>query len=69
MIYYLYYIILYYPQRGSVPHLTKDVFKMVTKQEHLLSISLPSTLQMKDSIKELNVSFGEFVSMKVHGME
>ncbi|KAL2713264.1 queuine tRNA-ribosyltransferase subunit QTRTD1 [Vespula squamosa] len=57
-------LLLIYTKRGSVPHLTKDVFKMVTKQQHLLSISLPSTLKMEDSIKESNVSFAEFVSMK-----
>ncbi|XP_047367913.1 queuine tRNA-ribosyltransferase accessory subunit 2 isoform X2 [Vespa velutina] len=57
-------LLLIYTKRGSVPHLTKDVFQMVTKQQHLLSISLPSTLKMEDSMKELNISFAEFVSMK-----
>ncbi|KAF7382191.1 hypothetical protein HZH66_013623 [Vespula vulgaris] len=57
-------LLLIYTKRGSVPHLTKDVFKMVTKQQHLLSISLPSTLKIENNIKELNVSFAEFVSMK-----
>ncbi|XP_015182893.1 PREDICTED: queuine tRNA-ribosyltransferase subunit QTRTD1 homolog [Polistes dominula] len=57
-------LLLIYTKRGSVPHLTKDVFKTVTKQQHLLSISLPSTLKMEECIKKLNVSFAEFVSMK-----
>ncbi|KAI4482365.1 hypothetical protein M0804_008916 [Polistes exclamans] len=57
-------LLLIYTKRGSVPHLTKDVFKTVTKQQHLLSISLPSTLKMEESIKKLNISFAEFVSMK-----
>ncbi|KAI4499179.1 hypothetical protein M0802_005762 [Mischocyttarus mexicanus] len=57
-------LLLIYTKRGSVPHLTKDVFKTVTKQEHLLSVSLTSTLKMNECIKKLDVSFAEFVSMK-----
>ncbi|KAK2585741.1 hypothetical protein KPH14_010352 [Odynerus spinipes] len=57
-------LVLMYTKRGCVPHLTKDVLKRVTTQCHLLSISLPSTITMEETLKELNVNFAEFVSMK-----
>ncbi|XP_032669670.1 queuine tRNA-ribosyltransferase accessory subunit 2 [Odontomachus brunneus] len=57
-------LLLIYTKGGSVPHLTKDVFKMVTSEQHLLSVSLSSTILMADSIKELNISFADFVGMK-----
>ncbi|XP_014471792.1 PREDICTED: queuine tRNA-ribosyltransferase subunit QTRTD1 homolog isoform X2 [Dinoponera quadriceps] len=57
-------LLLTYTKGGSVPHLTKDVFKMVTSEQQLLSVSLSSTILMADSIKELNISFADFVGMK-----
>ncbi|KAH0946504.1 hypothetical protein HN011_003238 [Eciton burchellii] len=57
-------LLLIYTKGGSVPHLTKDIFKMVTLEKQLLSVSLPSTLLMMDAIQELGLSFAEFVSMK-----
>ncbi|EZA51490.1 hypothetical protein DMN91_000560 [Ooceraea biroi] len=57
-------LLLIYTKGGSVPHLTKDVFKMVTSEKQLLSVSLPSTLSMMDVIQELDTSFADFVSMK-----
>lgn len=57
---------LIYTKRGSVPHLTKDVFEYVTSKQHVLSISLPSTMSMFETIKEVNVNFANFVSMKEH---
>ncbi|XP_034195462.1 queuine tRNA-ribosyltransferase accessory subunit 2 isoform X3 [Osmia lignaria lignaria] len=55
---------LIYTKGGSVPHLTKDVFQMVTKDPQLLSVSLTSTVSMLESIKDCNVNFSEFVGMK-----
>ncbi|XP_015436631.1 PREDICTED: queuine tRNA-ribosyltransferase subunit QTRTD1 homolog [Dufourea novaeangliae] len=57
---------LIYTKGGSVPHLTKDVFKMVTTDPQLLSVSLPSTLIMTEAMKEANISFSNFVSMQEH---
>lgn len=57
-------LLLIYTKSGSIPHLTKDVFKTVTKEEQLLSVSLSSTILMSDVIKELDTSFVDFVSMK-----
>ncbi|XP_011265335.3 queuine tRNA-ribosyltransferase accessory subunit 2 isoform X1 [Camponotus floridanus] len=57
-------LLLIYTKAGSVPHLTKEVFKMVTSEQQLLSVSLPSTILMTDVIKEFNTSFADFVSMK-----
>ncbi|EFN82349.1 queuine tRNA-ribosyltransferase accessory subunit 2 [Harpegnathos saltator] len=57
-------LLLTYTKGGSVPHLTKDVFKMVTSEQHVLSVSLSSTILMADSIKELDISFVDFVGMK-----
>ncbi|XP_024881284.1 queuine tRNA-ribosyltransferase accessory subunit 2 [Temnothorax curvispinosus] len=57
-------LLLIYTKGGSVPHLTKDIFKNVTMEEQLLSVSLSSTILMKDVIKELDTSFADFVSMK-----
>lgn len=57
-------LLLIYTKGGSVPHLTKDVFKMITLEQQLLSVSLPSTILMTDVIKEFNTSFADFVSMK-----
>ncbi|XP_003705632.2 queuine tRNA-ribosyltransferase accessory subunit 2 isoform X1 [Megachile rotundata] len=55
---------LVYTKGGSVPHLTKDVFQMITTDPQLLSVSLTSTLSMLESIKYCNVNFAEFVGMK-----
>ncbi|XP_017881512.1 queuine tRNA-ribosyltransferase accessory subunit 2, partial [Ceratina calcarata] len=55
---------LIYTKAGSVPHLTKDVFKMVTSTPQMLSVSLNSTLSMFESIKDTNTDFANFVSMK-----
>lgn len=49
-----------------MPHLTKDVFKMVTSDPQMLSVSLPSTYLMLESMKDNNVNFANFVGMKVH---
>ncbi|XP_020284220.1 queuine tRNA-ribosyltransferase accessory subunit 2 isoform X2 [Pseudomyrmex gracilis] len=57
-------LLMIYTKGGGVPHLTKDVFKMVTTKQQLLSVSLPSTISMKDTLKELNISFAEFVCME-----
>ncbi|KAL6442808.1 hypothetical protein ACFW04_002699 [Cataglyphis niger] len=57
-------LLLIYTKGGSVPHLTKDVFKMITLEQQLLSVSLSSTVLMTDVIKEFNTSFADFVSMK-----
>ncbi|XP_012537073.1 queuine tRNA-ribosyltransferase accessory subunit 2 [Monomorium pharaonis] len=57
-------LLLIYTKSGSVPHLTKDVFKTITKEEQLLSVSLSSSVLMMDVIKELDTSFADFVSMK-----
>ncbi|KAG5324998.1 QTRT2 ribosyltransferase, partial [Pseudoatta argentina] len=57
-------LLLIYTKGGSVPHLTKDVFKTLTMEEQLLIVSLPSTMLMTDVIKELDTSFADFVSMK-----
>ncbi|KYQ59239.1 Queuine tRNA-ribosyltransferase subunit QTRTD1 like protein [Trachymyrmex zeteki] len=57
-------LLLIYTKGGSVPHLTKDIFKTLTMEEQLLSVSLPSTILMTDAIKELDTSFADFVSMK-----
>lgn len=56
---------MYFYQGGSVPHLTKDVFKMISTNPQILSVSLPSTYFMIDSIKGTNNSLAEFVGMKV----
>ncbi|XP_063987357.1 queuine tRNA-ribosyltransferase accessory subunit 2 [Diachasmimorpha longicaudata] len=52
-----------YSMRGSVPHLTKDVFKMLTKEQQMLSVTLPSTITMLDAVQQ-SQSFTEFVSMQ-----
>ncbi|XP_011873199.1 PREDICTED: queuine tRNA-ribosyltransferase subunit QTRTD1 homolog isoform X2 [Vollenhovia emeryi] len=57
-------LLLIYTKSGSVPHLTKDVFKNVTTEEQLLSVSLSSTVLMADVIKELDTSLADFASMK-----
>ncbi|XP_023287735.1 queuine tRNA-ribosyltransferase accessory subunit 2 isoform X2 [Orussus abietinus] len=56
-------LLLLYTKRGSIPHLTKDVLKKVTTDQHLLSISLPTTIIMSESVKQVN-SFSEFVGLK-----
>lgn len=56
-------LVLLYTKRGAVPHLTKDVLKMLTNEQQLLSVSLPSIVTMTDSISQSNLSFTEFVSM------
>ncbi|KAL0113857.1 hypothetical protein PUN28_011295 [Cardiocondyla obscurior] len=57
-------LLLIYTKNGSVPHLTKDIFKNVTTKEQILSVSLSSSVLMTDVIKELDISFADFVSMK-----
>lgn len=57
---------LTYTRRGAVPHLTKDVFKLVTTDQQFLSVSLPTAIKMADAIKELKTSFSSFVSMQEH---
>ncbi|XP_011315320.1 queuine tRNA-ribosyltransferase subunit QTRTD1 homolog [Fopius arisanus] len=56
-------LLVLYTRRGSVPHLTKDVFKMLTDEQHMLSVSLPTTLTMVEAVKQSD-SFSEFVGMK-----
>ncbi|XP_033297507.1 queuine tRNA-ribosyltransferase accessory subunit 2 isoform X1 [Bombus bifarius] len=55
---------LIYTKGGCVPHLTKDVFKMVTSDPQMLSVSLSSTYLMLESMKDNNVNFANFVGMK-----
>lgn len=55
---------LIYTKGGSVPHLTKDVFKMVTSNPQMLSVPLSSTFSMFESVKCTNTNFANFVSMK-----
>ncbi|KAK0074596.1 hypothetical protein PV325_008106 [Microctonus aethiopoides] len=57
-------LVMVHTKRGSVPHLTKDVFHMLTTDPHILSLSLPSCIRMTESIQQAKVSFAEFVSMK-----
>ncbi|KOC64082.1 Queuine tRNA-ribosyltransferase subunit QTRTD1 like protein [Habropoda laboriosa] len=57
-------LVLIYTKGGCVPHLTKDVFKMVTSNPQLLSISLSSTFSMIESVRDTNINFADFVSMK-----
>ncbi|XP_043287114.1 queuine tRNA-ribosyltransferase accessory subunit 2 isoform X2 [Venturia canescens] len=56
-------LLMIYTKRGSVPHLTKDVFQMVTFEQEFLMTSLSSAIPMLNSVKQTN-SFAEFVSMK-----
>ncbi|CAL7935665.1 unnamed protein product [Xylocopa violacea] len=55
---------LVYTKRGSIPHLTKDVFKMVTSIPQMLSVSLTSTVSMFESIKDTSTNFATFVGLK-----
>ncbi|XP_006621922.1 queuine tRNA-ribosyltransferase accessory subunit 2 isoform X2 [Apis dorsata] len=57
-------LVLVYTKGGSVPHLTKDVFKMVTSDLQMLSVSLTSTYSMLESVKDSNINFANFVGMK-----
>ena len=57
-------LVLVYTKVGCVPHLTKDVFKMVTSAPQVLSISLPSTFSMVQAMKDVNSNFANFVGMK-----
>ncbi|XP_076760790.1 queuine tRNA-ribosyltransferase accessory subunit 2 [Xylocopa sonorina] len=57
---------LVYTKGGSTPHLTKDVFKMVTSIPQMLSVSLTSTVSMFESIKDTSTDFATFVGMKEH---
>ncbi|CAK9797919.1 Queuine tRNA-ribosyltransferase accessory subunit 2 [Anthophora quadrimaculata] len=57
-------LVLVYTKGGSVPHLTKDVFKMVTTDPQVLSVSLSSTLSMVESVQYSNSNFANFVGMK-----
>ena len=53
-------------QRGSVPHLTKDVLKLVTTNEHFLNAPLPSTILMNESIEQTGIDcLASFVGLKV----
>ncbi|XP_015604359.1 queuine tRNA-ribosyltransferase accessory subunit 2 isoform X2 [Cephus cinctus] len=56
-------LLLIYTKRGCVPHLTKDVLKMVTTEQQFLSVSLPSTITMAEFVKQ-TPSFTDFVSMQ-----
>lgn len=38
---------------------------MLTSEQQLLSVSLPSTVLMADVIKEIDTSFATFVNMQV----
>lgn len=42
------------------------MFKLVTAERQLLSVSLPTTIKMADVIEELKTNFSSFVSMKEH---
>ncbi|XP_033340774.2 queuine tRNA-ribosyltransferase accessory subunit 2 [Megalopta genalis] len=57
---------LIYTKGGLVPHLTNDTFAMVTTEPQFLSVSLPSTILMYESMKETNMSFANFVGMQKH---
>ncbi|XP_076170159.1 queuine tRNA-ribosyltransferase accessory subunit 2 [Ptiloglossa arizonensis] len=57
-------LVLIYTRGGSVPHLTKDIFKTVTSNPHLLSVPLASTMLMFESIKDTNINLANFVGMK-----
>ncbi|XP_078043061.1 queuine tRNA-ribosyltransferase accessory subunit 2 [Augochlora pura] len=57
---------LIYTKGGFVPHLTNDTLEMITTEPQFLSVSLPSTLLMCESLKETNTNFAKFVSMEKH---
>ncbi|KAK9298936.1 hypothetical protein QLX08_007912 [Tetragonisca angustula] len=57
-------LVLVYTKGGCVPHLTKDVFKMVTSSPQMLSVSLSSTYLMQETMKDCNINFANFVGMK-----
>ncbi|XP_011495304.1 PREDICTED: queuine tRNA-ribosyltransferase subunit QTRTD1 homolog isoform X2 [Ceratosolen solmsi marchali] len=52
-------LLLIYTKRGCIPHLCKDVFKMLSPEKCFLLASLPSTLLMAEYIKEFN-HFSEY---------
>ncbi|KAJ8667293.1 hypothetical protein QAD02_008955 [Eretmocerus hayati] len=56
-------LLLVHTQRGTVPHLCKDVLKMLTKEQQFMLATLPSTLPMADYVKQCN-SFSEYVSLQ-----
>ncbi|OXU32290.1 hypothetical protein TSAR_007066 [Trichomalopsis sarcophagae] len=56
-------LLLLYTRRGSVPHLSKDVFKRLTEEQQFLLTSLPSTIFMTDFVKQFE-SFNDYVSMQ-----
>ncbi|XP_076285936.1 queuine tRNA-ribosyltransferase accessory subunit 2 isoform X2 [Lasioglossum baleicum] len=51
---------LIYTKGGVVPHLTNDVFEMVTTEPQFLSVSLPSTMLMCEALEEIGISFADF---------
>ena len=51
-------------KRGCVPHLSKEVFKMLTSEQEFLMASLPSTIMMTEFVKQFK-SLNEFVGMQV----
>ncbi|XP_043248264.1 queuine tRNA-ribosyltransferase accessory subunit 2 isoform X1 [Colletes gigas] len=57
-------LVLIYTKSGCVPHLTKDVFKMVTSNQHMLSVSLASTISIVESVKDTNTNLANFICMK-----
>ncbi|KAL7288469.1 hypothetical protein TKK_0017550 [Trichogramma kaykai] len=56
-------LLMIYTKRGCVPHLTKNVFKKLTKEQELLVTSLPSSIRIADFCKP-SQSFSDFVGMQ-----
>ncbi|KAF5296569.1 hypothetical protein FQA39_LY12487 [Lamprigera yunnana] len=53
-----------YTRGGSIPHITNEVFKMVTQKSQIIQIPLVSTYNFEDVMTHYSGTIAEFVGMK-----
>ncbi|KAK4877145.1 hypothetical protein RN001_009651 [Aquatica leii] len=53
-----------YTRGGSIPHITNEVFKLITTKSQIIQIPLVSTYNFEDVMTHYNGTIAEFVGMK-----
>ncbi|XP_046734390.1 queuine tRNA-ribosyltransferase accessory subunit 2 [Diprion similis] len=56
-------LLMLYTKRGSIPHVTREVLEMITPEKLLLTMSLPTTFDMADPVRQFK-SIADFVGLK-----
>ncbi|XP_014279885.1 queuine tRNA-ribosyltransferase accessory subunit 2 isoform X2 [Halyomorpha halys] len=57
-------MLLFYTKGGSIPHITREVLDLLTKEQLGIQITLPSTIQCFEGAKAFGKGIAEFVGLK-----